>query len=157
MRGNCIFLLALAHNDLPSSHSQLVDLPSSYYSAGHEDGPESRTPNANQTVHLPPQNSQFDTAPWILSSHKPHLPQRPMDLDFMTRLANLRQQTGGTSSISSTSQVGEMYLLGRPASLASVPFSESFSIASTLSAVPEVEFPPTPIFTDEWIPWTTRN
>ena len=66
----------------------------------------------------------------------------------MTRLAKLRQQTQGTSSISSTSQVEQRYLLGSPASFVPSAFSQSVSIASM---PPAVEFPPTPAFTDQMI------
>ena len=109
MRSDCIFYWLSQHIDLPSPHSHLGEPPSRFYRDGY--GPESLTPNYTHTVHLPPQNSQFDTPRWISSSRKPDVPKRPMDLEFMTRLAKLRQQTQGTSSgISSASwQVGQKY------------------------------------------------
>lgn len=125
-----------------------MDLSSTFYSVDRKDGPESLTSNADKTVHLPPENSQLDAVPWIVSSRKLHAPKKPTDLQFVTRMAKLRQQTDGTSIISSTSQVGQIYMLGPPSFVSS--FSESSSIASTVT-LPAVEFPPTPVFTDERI------
>jgi hypothetical protein len=114
---------------------------------GREDEPEYFKPNANQTAQPPPQKSECGTAPWILASHQPHAPKKPVDVQFIARMADLRQQTNGTSSTSSTPQAREsMALLGSPVSIASSAFSQSFSIASL---PPAVEFPPTPVFMDQ--------
>jgi len=86
-----------------------MDLSSTFYRVNRADGPESVTPNANQTVHLPSEKSQLDSAPWIVSSRKLHAPKRPTDVQFMTHMARLRQQTDGASITSSASQVGEMF------------------------------------------------
>ncbi|KIM38385.1 hypothetical protein M413DRAFT_245412 [Hebeloma cylindrosporum] len=111
--------------------------------------PEYRTiPNAKPAVRPPSEfkNSQRHgdgTPPWILSSRKPHATQQPMDVQFMARMADIRLQADGarlSSATLSTPRTRHMSLI------ASTPFSESFSIASPPS---DVEFHPTPVFTDE--------
>ena len=94
------------------------------------------------------QNSQCDTAIWISASRNPQVPQNPMDTEFIARMADLRRQANGASlsSTSSTPWTRQMSLIRSRASITSNLFSESFSIASLPL---EVEFPPTPIFTDE--------
>ena len=127
--------------------SQPEDPPSTSYEVGHEDEPEYLTPNANQTAQLLPPNSERGTALWILASRELHAPKKAVDVQFIARMADLRQQTNGTSSTSSTPQTREsMALLGSPVSLASSAFSQSFSITSP---PPAVEFPPTPVFADQ--------
>jgi hypothetical protein len=136
-----------AINATPTAREiQPVDPPTSY-EVGHEDEPEYLTPNANQTAQLLPQNSERGAAPWILASRKLHAPKKAVDVQFMARMADLRQQSNGTSSTSSTPQTREsMALLGSPVSIASSAFSQSFSITSPPLAV---EFPPTPVFADQ--------
>jgi hypothetical protein len=127
--------------------TQPVDPPSTSYEVGHEDEPEYLTPNANQAAQILPPNSERGTAPWILASRKLHAPKKAVDVQFMARMADLRQQSNGTSSTSSTPQTREsMALLGSPVSIASSAFSQSFSITSP---PPAVEFPPTPVFADQ--------
>ena len=127
--------------------SQPVDPSSTSYEVGHEDELEYLTSNANQTAQLLPQNSERGTAPWILASRKFHAPKKAVDIQFMAHMADLRQQSNGTSSTSSTPQTREsMALLGSPVSIASSAFSQSFSITSP---PPAVEFPPTPVFADQ--------
>ena len=71
--------------------------------------------------------------------------KKPMDPEFLACMADLRRQTEGSSSTSSTPRAS-LYLLGSSDSIASSVFSESFSVASL---PPVVEFPPTPVFTDQ--------
>jgi len=130
----------------PSVPRRPLDLSSSTFEIAHEDVPESpTTPNANQVVQLPSQNSQRGTAPWILASRKLQAPQKPLDAQFKLHMADLRRQIDGIS-VSSTSSTPRSSFIGSRLSIGSSLFSESFSIAS-LSA--EVECPPTPVFTDE--------
>ena len=68
-----------------------------------------------------------------------------MDPELTTRLADIRRQADGTSSTNSSPQTS-LALLGSSVSITSSAFSQSFSVLSPPSAV---EFPPTPIFTDE--------
>ena len=138
---------AISATPTAARESRPVDSPSTSYEVGHEDEPEYLTPNANQTAQLLPQNSERGTAPWILASRKLHAPKKAVDVQFMAHMADLRQQTNGTSSTSSTPQTREsMALLGSPVSIASSAFSQSFSITSP---PPAFEFPPTPVFADQ--------
>ena len=122
--------------------SQPEDIPSIPYEVDREGEPESLTPNENP-IELPSQDPQRSTAAWLLTSQNFHAPKKPLDAQFMARMANLRQQTAGTSSTRSTPQTA---LLGTPASITSSLFSQSFSVASP---PPVIGFPGTPVFTDQ--------
>ena len=76
-------------------------------------------------------------------NHTEH--KKPMDPELLARMAHLRRQTDGTSSTNSTPWAS-MVLLGSSLSITSADFSDSFSITSL---PPVVEFPPTPVFTDQ--------
>jgi len=68
-----------------------LDLSFATFEIAREDEPESLTTrNANQAVQPPSENSQRDTAPWILASRKLQVPQKPMDTQFKLHLADLR-------------------------------------------------------------------
>jgi len=123
-----------------------ANLPSTNYELDHEDQPaQSLAPNIIQMTQLPPPNSEHSTAPWVLASREHHKPKKPMDVEFITRLADIRRQADGDSS-STSSRSGSLALLGsRCGSIASSTFSQSFSVASLPQAV---EFPPGPVFTD---------
>ena len=134
-----------------SVHSSVLrrpwDLSSAAFESAHEDDPEpSTTPNANQAVQLPSQNSRRDTPAWILASRKLLTPQKPSDDRLKLHMADLRRQIDGVSVSSASSTHRTSFILGSRHSIRSSVFSESCSITS-LSA--EVEFPPTPVFTDE--------
>jgi hypothetical protein len=101
--------------------------------------------NAKQTTQLPSQNSERSTPPWVLASRKLHVHKKPIDSQFIAYMADLRRQTDGISSTSSTPRTS-LALLGSPMSIASSVFSPSFSVASPL---PAVEFLPILVFTDE--------
>ncbi|KIM42106.1 hypothetical protein M413DRAFT_444575 [Hebeloma cylindrosporum] len=115
-----------------SRKSQPADFPSTSYNVDHQNKP---APDANQKNQLP----------WILASGQHHASKKPMDIQFLARMAGLRRQIDGTSSNSSTPQAKHTALLGSPVSIASTAFSQSFSVTSP---PPAVEFPPTPVFTD---------
>jgi hypothetical protein len=102
-------------------------------------------PEENQAVKPPTQSSRRDPAPWILASRKPHphMPQKPLDAEFLLRMAGLRRQFDGASLRSTNSS---LQILGSFVSLSSTVPSDSFSV---LSLLPEDEFPPTPVFRDE--------
>ena len=111
-----------------------------------EDEPESpTTSDESQVVEPPPQSSQRDPAPWILASRKPHIPQQPLDAEFMLHMAGIRRQIDG-ASLRSTNSTLQILGLGSCVSLDSSVFSDSCSVVS-LSL--EDEFPPTPVFRDE--------
>jgi hypothetical protein len=130
----------------PSVPSRPLDLSSATFEIAHEDEPESpTTPNANQAVQLPSQNSQRGTAPWILASRKLLAPQKPSDDQFKRRMVNLRRQIDGVRVGSASSTPRTSFILGSGLSIRSSVFSESFSISSLPA---EVEFLPTPVFTD---------
>jgi len=97
----------------------------------------------SQAVDPPSQTSQRGPAPWILASRKLHLPQKPLDPEFMLHMAGLRRQFDGASLKSTNST---LQILGSCVSLDSTVFSDSCSI---LSLPLEEEFPPTPVFRDE--------
>ena len=124
-----------------------TNLPSTNYELDHEDqAAQSLVPNTIQMTQLPPPNSVHGTAPWVLASRERHMPKKPMDVEFITRLADIRRQADGNSSTTSSSRPRSLVLSGsRRVSIASSAFSQSFSIASP---PPGVEFPPTPVFTD---------
>jgi hypothetical protein len=103
------------------------------------------TSDDNQTVEPPFQSSQRDPTPWILASRKLHLPQKPLDAEFMLHLAALRRQCD-SASLSSTNST--LQILGSCDSLDPAGFSDSSSVAS-LPLEDEDEFPPTPVFRDE--------
>jgi len=135
--------LALSGPSVPlrsSAYSQSI----SNFELDHGGQPESLAPNANQMSELPPQNSEHSTAPWVLASRELHMPKKPMDVELIARLADLRRQADGTSSISSSSEAS-LALLGSSVSLASSALSQSISV---MSSSPAVEFPPTPVFAD---------
>ena len=108
-----------------------------------EDEPESPTSDENQAVELPSQGSQCGPVPWILASRKLHMPQKPLDPEFMLHMAGLRRQFDGASLRSTNST---LQILGSCVSLDSTVFPDSCSI---LSLPLEDEFPPTPVFRDE--------
>ena len=121
-----------------------ANLPSTNYERDQEDQPESL---ANQVTQLPPQNSEDRTAPWVLASQL-QMPKKPIDVEFITHLADIRRQADGNSSGSSSSSPRRsLALLGSCVSIASSAFSQSFSVASR-SPPQAVEFPPEPVFTD---------
>ena len=103
----------------------------------------SETPSANQTAQLPPQNPEYGTAPWISAWRKLRGSKKPIDDQFFASRADLQQKIPGTSSTVSTSQATQ---IGSSAPIASSTFSQSSSIGSPPSTV---EFPPTPVFTDQ--------
>ena len=70
--------------------------------------------------------------------------KKPMDSEFLARIAHLRRQTEGRGSTNSPQE--SLALLRSSTSIVSNIFSESLSVASFPSVV---EFPPTPVFTDE--------
>jgi len=120
-----------------------ANLPPTNYEIDHEDQlARSLAPN---TIQLPPPNSEHSTVPWVLASRERHIPKKPMDVEFITRLAGIRCQADGNSSSSSSSPPRSLALLGSCVSIASSAFSQSFSVASPCQAV---EFPPEPVFTD---------
>ena len=130
----------------PSVPRRPLGLASATFEIAHEDKPESPTaPNTNQVVQLPSQNSQRGTAPWILASRKLQVPQKPLDTQFRLHMADLRRQIDG-ASVSSTSSTSQTSSEESRLSIVSDLFSESLSIASLPAAV---EFPSTPVFTDE--------
>jgi hypothetical protein len=113
-----------------------------YYEFNVEDKLESLPSDVKQTTQLPPQNSDR-TPPWVLASRKLH-PPKLLDFQLIASMANLQRQTHGTSSTSSTPH--NSLLLGTPISISSSAFSPSSSLVLPLQVV---EFPPTPVFTDE--------
>ena len=100
-------------------------------------------PDENQAVEPPSQSSRRGPAPWILASRKLHMPQKPLDADFLLRMAGLRRQFDGASLRSTNSS---LQILGSFVSLDSTVPSDSCSV---LSLPLEDEFPPTPVFRDE--------
>ena len=130
----------------PSVPRRPLEISSTISEIANEDEPESlTTPNANQAVQPSSQNSWRDTPPWILASRKRQAPQKPLDTEFMTRMASLRRQADG-ASLSSASSTPQRSLIGSRTSFVSDLFSESSSIASPFL---EVDFSPTPVFRDE--------
>jgi hypothetical protein len=97
----------------------------------------------SQAVEPPSQTSQRDPAPWILASRKLHVPQKPLDAEFLLRMAGIRRQFDGASLRSTNSS---LQILGSYVSHDSTVFSDSCSV---LSLPLEDEFPPTPVFRDE--------
>ncbi|KIM38386.1 hypothetical protein M413DRAFT_245421 [Hebeloma cylindrosporum] len=114
---------------------------------------ETESPTSDETesewVHPPSQGAAHGTAPWILASRKLQVPKKSLDAEFMLHMTGLRRQIGASlRSGRSTLQTEQMSLiLGSCVSLDSTAFSESFSVESL--PLMEVEFPPTPVFTDE--------
>ena len=94
-------------------------------------------------AQVSPQNSERSIAPWVLTSRL-HMPKKSIDVEFITRLADIRRQANGASSTSS-SPASSLALLGSCVSIRSSAFSHSFSV---LPPPPAVEFPPTPVCTD---------
>ena len=133
-------------NESPPSPFIPPDSPLStnYYEFNDEDKLDSLISNPKQTTQPPSQSDERSTPPWILASRELHPPKKPVDFQFIAYMADLRRQIHGTSSTSSTPQ--SSLLLGTPISIASTAFSPSSSIASPPQAV---EFPPTPVFTDD--------
>ncbi|KIM38387.1 hypothetical protein M413DRAFT_30219 [Hebeloma cylindrosporum] len=128
--------------------------PSPSASSEIADGDEPESPTSDETesewVHLPSQGAEHGTAPWILASRKLQVPKKSLDAEFMLHMAGLRRQIDGGSLRSgrSTLQTEQMSLmLGSCVSLDSTAFSESFSVESL--SLKDVEFAPTPVFTDE--------
>ena len=111
-----------------------------------EDEPESpTTSDENQAVVPPSQSSQRGPAPWILASRKLHVPQKPLDPEFMLHMASLRRKSDG-ASLRSTVTNSTLQILGSYVSLDSTVLSDSCSV---LSLPLEDGFPPTPVFRDE--------
>lgn len=100
-------------------------------------------PSADQAAQLPPPNSEHDTAPWVSAWRKLRAPKKRMDDQFVARMSDLRRQTAGTTSTVSTPQATQ---IGSPTPIAS---STSFQSSSVASPPSTVEFPPTPVFTDQ--------
>jgi hypothetical protein len=140
----CIFVLTSnSSSESPSASSAIsANLPSTNYELDHEDQPEPLASNTIQMTQLPPPNSERSTVPWILASRGLHMAKKPMNVEFITRLANIRRLTDGNCTNSSPPA---SLALGSPVSIAPSAFSQSFSVTSPPHAV---EFPPTPVFTD---------
>ena len=100
-------------------------------------------PYKNQAVEPPFQGSRRDPAPWILASRKLRLPKKPLDAEFLLRMAGLRRQIDGASVRSTNST---LQILGSFFSPDSTVPSDSFSV---LSLPLEDDFPPPPVFRDE--------
>jgi len=129
---------------LPASPTISANL-SSTNDEDHEDQlAQSLAPNTIQMIQLPPPNSEHSTAPWILASRERHMPKKPIDVELITRLADIRRQADGNRN-SSSSPPRSLAMLGSCVSIASSAFSRSFSVASSCQVV---EFPPEPVFTD---------
>ena len=120
-----------------SHRNQPVDLPSPTSEAASEDEAES---DITQMVQRASQRS------WILASRIPRAPKKTMDAQFMAYMVDRWRQTNN-SDASSTSSTAGVSWIGLRGSITSSAFSPSFAIAST---PPGVEFPPTPIFKDEF-------
>ena len=118
-----------------------MDLPSPTSEAVQEDEAES---NSNQKVQFPSQSSGHISDTWILASHTPHPPKRPVDTQFMAHMAHIRRQI--THSTGSTPR-DSLILRVSDKSLSDTVSEALSSIAPRLA--PAVEFPPTPVFKDE--------
>jgi hypothetical protein len=99
--------------------------------------------NSNQMVQLPSQSSEHSSDAWILASHTPHSPKKPLDTQFMAYMAHIRRQISNSSG----STPRDSLILRVSDTSLSDTLSESLS--SVASLPPVVEFPPTPVFKDE--------